>query len=621
MIWRNPFLAKNSEYQSRANEFLALFDSTVLEMVNEQNFSGVSYFSSTPGAGKTSLFRAFAPQVLNELVNDAGQENYKALKKQLARLQVIKDKRILLTSAYLSFARNYSIIDEMFQNGRRQQIFFALLNYRIAITFIRSIALLVDIDRKEYNRISFRDIPTEMEVELKDARDGMTIYEWACEGEKQLCHWLDRDELGGINLTFMHTSLLVLKLFEPDNILIDNAVKFERTLMIFDDFHKLTDYQKKVVSDTLYTLKTNVSIWIGQRLEGLNSVQLISKDGSWGRDYNTGIIIDAYWNKQQSKFYTMLENIADRRVKEADIENITKFKDCIDFQVDWKKYNSKLKEFIEKEKRIITASVELHEKYRQILENIETEHDLLRKAIFYEFIIIKENRNKNALQPVLFNVETENYKDFIDNLVIPYEAAARFYLCNKLNLPFYYGINNLFVLSSYNVEQFLSFAGSYFESYRVNLLERRPRQRKKLSAEEQEASIKVMVKRLWDDMDFRYTNIKRIKTFLMNVALFCAKSRDEERASYAGGSYTGFAIKSMELRRIANDDKFRDLIEVLAACLSSKYLERKELSDGEKTVFYLNRWLCVFYKLPLAYGGWKNITVENALSMCKAERE
>ena len=58
MIWRNPFLAKNSEYQSRANEFLSLFDSTVLEMVNEQNFSGVSYFSSTPGAGKTSLFRA-----------------------------------------------------------------------------------------------------------------------------------------------------------------------------------------------------------------------------------------------------------------------------------------------------------------------------------------------------------------------------------------------------------------------------------------------------------------------------------------------------------------------------------------------------------------------------------
>ena len=619
MIWRNPFLAKNSEYQSRANEFLSLFDSTVLEMVNEQNFSGVSYFSSTPGAGKTSLFRAFESSVLNEVVNDIGQNNYKELIKQLTRLQVIRDKQVLLTSAYLSFARNYSILDEMFQNGRRQQVFFALLNYRIAITFIRAIGLLADIDRKDYGRISFRDIPTEMEVELKDARDGKSVYEWACEGEKQLCHLLDRDKLGELNLSFMHTSLLVLKLFEPENVLIDRVVKFEKSLMIFDDFHKLTNNQKKAVSDTLYTLKSNVGIWLGQRLEGLNSAQLVSMDGSLGRDYNVGIIIDSYWHKQQNRFYAMLENIADRRVKEAGIENISKFKDCIEGQAESKKFNTKLKTFIEEEKHKITASLALYDKYRDILEHIETEEDLLRKAIYYECIVIKENRNRNVLQPALFNVETEDYKDFVDNIVKPCEAAARFYLFFKLKLPFYYGINNLFILSSYNVEQFLNFAGAYFDSYRVKMLERNSKRHKKLSIEEQDTTIKTMVKRLWNDMDFRYTNIKHIKAFLDRVSLFCVQSRDEERASYAGGSYTGFAIKTMELRRIATQDKYKDLVDVLAACLSSKYLERKELSDGEKIVFYLNRWLCVYYDLPLAYGGWKNITVDNALNMCKTE--
>ena len=50
MVWKNPFQMKNSEEQVKERDFLALFDCTVLQMIDESNFSKVSFVSSTPGA-------------------------------------------------------------------------------------------------------------------------------------------------------------------------------------------------------------------------------------------------------------------------------------------------------------------------------------------------------------------------------------------------------------------------------------------------------------------------------------------------------------------------------------------------------------------------------------------
>ena len=133
MIWKNPFLSKNSEQQMSEDQFLALFDCTVLQMIDQCNLEKVSFVSSTPGAGKTSLFRAFSPKVLNRVLLPETVQDNKEFHQHMIRLGIINDNKICLASAMLSCARGYSIIDEMFVNGRRKQIFFALLNFRITI--------------------------------------------------------------------------------------------------------------------------------------------------------------------------------------------------------------------------------------------------------------------------------------------------------------------------------------------------------------------------------------------------------------------------------------------------------------------------------------------------------
>lgn len=617
MVWKNPFLEKSSEQQMREEQFLALFDCTALQMVEQQNMEKVSYVSSTPGAGKTSLFRAFSPEVLGRVITSEDRSEHKEFYNHMERLGVIKEGRVFLASAAISCARGYTIIDEMFQNGRRKQVFFALLNYRIAIGLLRSIGRLLDIDIDEYARITFRQLPQEMVCEANCFRSGSDLYKWACNGEKQLCKYLDSERNEQLNISLVHTTLLLLKLFEPENILVDKETRFSNILIIFDDFHKLSEDQRENVAEAIYTLKTNAGVWLGQRFEGLKSEQLITMDGSINRDYNPNIIIDNYWPNKSGAFSSMLERIADKRVKEAALERYTKFSECIIDDLEIQRYAKPIKECIESIKKRFEAKFEVHCCYQNVFEHLDSGHgmNLMEQAIWYECVVIRENRKQNG-QLSLF-MDEELTLDEFQEFVKENRGAAKFYISQKYHIPFYYGLDNLKVLSSYNVEQFLFFAGAYFECCRVKTMEKLNRGRKRLTTIEQEDALKKAVKQKWDDMDFRYKNIKDIKTFLNNIASICTWSRDEERNSYAGGAYTGIGVKKEHLKAAISQSEYALLAEILGACLSSKYLERRVINNGDIEVFYLNRWLCLYYGLPLAYGGWKRCSIRTLASLCK----
>ena len=206
------------------------------------------------------------------------------------------------------------------------------------------------------------------------------------------------------------------------------------------------------------------------------------------------------------------------------------------------------------------------------------------------------------------------FADFVKNN----EKSARYYVCYKCNIPYYVGFSNLCFLSSYNVQQFLVFAGEYFDCYRIKTLDMGVSSKKyALTAEEQMQVLQKAVQRRWDDMDLRYADIDVIKRLLANIAKCGCESRDAERNSYSGGAYTGIGISSSLLKQNIDNPKYELLMKTLGECLASRYLERREINKGEIVVFYLNRWLCVYYELPLAYGGWKKCSLDKVLQMCQ----
>lgn len=606
---------KNSEEQENATDFLSLFDCTVLQMLKEENFTKVSFISSTPGAGKTSLFRAFSPFVLRSIVSGNSNE-LKEIRKSMSQLGVISEKRVLLVSAILSCALNYSIIDEMFKNGRRKQVFFALLNYRIAIVLLRGIGHILDLTIEEYDRITFDVVPIEMASEEVEFRNGESLYQWACKGERDLCRYLDSERSEQLDISFVHTSLVLIKLFEATNILYDGRRVFEKSLIVLDDFHKLTEDQKNYISEAVYTLKTTTGVWFGQRLEGIKNNQIISMDGSLSRDYNSNIVIDNYWPKSQGIFYKMLENIADRRVKEVNVDNLRKYSSCISDSIDPEEYSSKLGDFIKSIRDRIIGLSETRRIYKDIISYIEkSDLDVKERSIWYECIRIKEfRRNGGQLQLLFDDCESvESFNAFVkDN-----GKSAWFYICHNLEIPFYAGFENLRILSSFNVQQFLVFAGEYYDCYRIKALDSNGiSQNNKLTFEEQTEILSKVVKQRWDDMELRYRDIKNIRFLLKNIAKVGQHSRDSEKASYAGGAYTGIGISNYDLKRNMDNPRYSILIKTLGECLASNYLERREIYNGKTVVFYLSRWLCVFFKLPLAYGGWKNCDIDKAMQMC-----
>ena len=622
MIWKNPFSSKHSDHQEfYLNDFLRRFDCSALQIITKENLSTVTYISSTPGAGKTSLFYAFTPEVLSSVAGNEDQN--REFYKKASDLGLLQNNRVCLASTIISCARgNYSIIDEMFQNGRRKQITFALLNYRIAIGLLRSIGRVLSITRDDYHRIRFNSIPDEMMSDEQFFRNGEALYQWACAGEKELCRYLDSSMDETLNVSFVHTTLLLIKLFEPGNVLFDEKCFLNDTLIIFDDFHKLSENQKEYIPESIFTLKSSAGVWFGQRLEGLKKQQIITMDGSLNRDYNTHIVIDNYWVSKSAAYFKMLDGIADRRVMDAEIPNCMSLKDCFENELTSRQSQKRLEQFVHETVKDFRDSVTLSMVYDAILKKLESPDSSLtlkERATIAECMVIRKNRSQTG-QITLFSDEPVLQGEFED-FIIKNRIGAWFYVTQKTGIPFYTGIEALHSLSSYNVEQFLVFSGALFECYRTKTLGTKSGKQVRLTMEEQEKALFHMAEKRWSDIDQRYSDAKDIKIFLDRIAAFCQTSRDLERNSYEGGSYTGFAIDRFKLDRALRDAKYERVIDVLTKCVESGYLEKRENEKGDNLMFYLGRWLCVHYRLPLAYGGWKRCSIDDMKAQLEDSEE
>lgn len=309
----------------------------------------MTFFTSSPGAGKTTLFKAFSPEVLSYICEQPRQSSLSSeVRSYMENTGVIRGKEVKLLSCNLSCARNYELLEELFENGRRTQVLFALLNCRITIAFIRSIAVLRGYkDDTEYKGIKFLELPNELASIRDDISDGYKLFKWACKQERMLCKYLDGNDSEPLHLEFMHTTLLFLKVFEAKNIEVDGQVLYENTLIIFDDFHKLAERQKDQITNAIYTLRPNTAVWISQRLEGLSNEQIISQDGVLQRDYNGHYSLDEYWENNKQQFRSALVDIAKRRVQMAKLPEVDEFGSCLASKIDERRDGGKIEKGIE----------------------------------------------------------------------------------------------------------------------------------------------------------------------------------------------------------------------------------------------------------------------------------
>jgi hypothetical protein len=298
MIWKNPFYLRQTENIDSDIDFLRLFSVDTLSFINENSFKKMQYIRSSPGAGKTTIFKAFQANILNTLYNLKDNDNLNEFYSFVTNFNIIENGQIKLLSCLISCAKNYELIDELFENGRRQQVFFALLNVRITILFLKSIMSIKSLPKTEdLVLVSFKEYPDELLSLEEFIRNGYSLYNWAKEEEKKICNYLDSLSSEKPNFSLFYNSLFFIKLFEPNNVLFSGDLILNYSLVIFDDMQKLTYNQRKSIINCLYAMRPNLGVWIGERFEALTNNEIISTDANTGREFDK-IALEDYWQKK-----------------------------------------------------------------------------------------------------------------------------------------------------------------------------------------------------------------------------------------------------------------------------------------------------------------------------------
>lgn len=615
MLPRNPFFIRQTEKIDTVASFLSIFNPKLIDYIKEDDLQKTIFFRSTPGGGKTSIFRLFSPSVLKELVRNSTNENYSECYRFVNSISAIDSKRVNVLGVYIPCARNYSIIDDIYENGRRTQVFFALLNLRIIMATLKGVLELVDSNVDGLRKIKFKNIPDELKSCIDENSTGYNINEWAISEENRLCLSLDNlDEKP--NIPFVHNVLISLKLIQGDNILFNNENIVKKTIVMFDDLHKLTSNQRNVLINCIFQLRPDIGIWMAERCSALTENEVLGDDGRIGREYEEKYIEKNLYENSSNSFIKALTDVADRRVRVNHMETVGNFKACIQEEIGPNR---------NEEKKIKNAIINLGKeinspKYKNVLEYIDKKNiSLYEKAIYFRIVKIIKDRISYAPQ-MSFDLGIKySIKKFEEDLNPNIKNSAELYLCIENNIPLYYGFNKLCELSFFNIEQFLSIAGAIFErriAFDYINIKNRPSW---VSAAEQEEIIINVATDRWNEILKQYSNGREVQILLKNIINIGVASREKALGSYTGGAFTGIGIKNEEVFEMERDPVFKDFLKILSICISANLLSIREVTQGSKgqkmKVFYLNRMLCALNKLPLQYGGFKPIKKNNVLSL------
>ncbi len=167
------------------------------------------------------------------------------------------------------------------------------------------------------------------------------LYKWAIKLERNIFNLIDsflpikENELEG------HDELFSLLTLDPNYFFYNNKKICDKFLFMFDDAHKLSEKQRKMLIDYIIEKRGHFNIWISERTEALDPKENVGAKS--GRDY-TVIDLEKIWQSKPSKYEGIINNIAYRRAQ-ASTEGINSFQENLESDLNEDEYEDKFKEY------------------------------------------------------------------------------------------------------------------------------------------------------------------------------------------------------------------------------------------------------------------------------------
>jgi len=611
---RNPFRLRAAENIESDTTFLRLFGPVMLDVLSGvEAWRGARFLRSSAGGGKTSLMRLFTPPALLALHAQRTADDYKELHQRMQELGVIDDDGPQVLGVMLTCGHTYSTLADLdCDEAQRSRFLLALLDARIILALLRGALTLRKLDYPD-DLSRLRIVPphnVDLPSGLRLPCTGTDLYTWATQLEASVCNAID--SFGPIEDTALtgHDRLMSLSLLIPDWLTIDERPVAEHLLVLLDDAHKLTSKQRRAVVEDVMAQRAAVGVWIAERFESLSSDEMLASGALEGRDYSL-IDLEGFWRKQGRRFEKLVLNVGDRRAHAAEID-IDSFSTCLEASLDGIEWQDRLARVADAVTTRVLARVAARPQYHEWLGATEAADGTPReRAVAWRMLEIRIERELKRSQ-LAFDFWPLSAEQLEDRAASGVKEAATLFLSRESGLPYYYGVHSLSLCASSNIEQFLWLAGDAFEELvSAGVI----RQTQHLTPERQHAIIKNAAEARWHDIHLRIPDGRRLRGFLEAIGSYARASTYQPNAPYAPG-VTGIAINMRE-RDYLLDPQYRrshpahaELAYMLGLALTHNLLEpvldHKQGTIGDRwMVLYLNRFLCVYFDLPLQYGGWR----------------
>ena len=517
----------------------------------------------------------------------------------------------------LSCRRTFPSLEDLnLSRPRANRLLLALLDARILLGALR--AILVGRQLRypdDLNQLTIDPLESPEGVPgLELPCDGVAADRWAQQLERTVCDAID--SLASIDNAEVrgHDLLHSLRLLDSSALKLAGGHPSGRWLVLLDDVHKLTAAQRACLRETLVEGRHRTATWVAERFEALSTDEVLATGALEQRDYDQIVNLEDLWAKGQGRrsFASAVTGIAERRARmAADVaagaSDVGSFAAALDPGQDAVEYVQRTNQAIEAVLGRVQELAKMRPQYgewirnRSELEGTPRERLVGLRALE---ILIERDRLKNHLLPG-FELSASEL-DHRDGSAV--RNAAELFLADEFKFPYYFGSDCVANLGFQNVEQFLRLAGDLFEeSLSAALIRRSP----VLRPERQEEVLRQACSARLREMPSRAG--RDVLRFVESVGQFCHEETYRPNAPYAPG-VTGIAI-SMSDRdsllspsALGDSAQYRRFADMLAAALSQNVFRAvldHKVKGRRYMVLYLNRIICLNYRLPLHYGGFR----------------
>lgn len=611
----NPFRERRSERTTSDPEFALVFSPKILEKLSNDVFKGgVHIFRSAPGGGKTTILRAFTPSVLRSFWRAKGNNELKESFPLFVEKGVLDDQDgVKLLGVLISCASGYADLPPgaaTIEEGP----FRTLLDCRVVLRTIRSLSAYLGFSAEE----SLDSIELEYEEGAQDIQgipkltSARKLVEWAETQEKQI--YAELDAFAGRTNQALPTSQRFESMLWLQSVrfMQDGMPVAVNRLLMIDDLHRLRRKQRNLLIDELTVQRPEIPIWLAMRTLVLGDA-LLSQGARSGRDIHE-YSLEELWGgaKGTHQFIPFAQNVLDRRMNRQDMVT-GNFSQRMREQLE----PDELSAFIQPGIDAFYTAVQPHAnnvRYSEWIDRAEKKSteptlDTLLELFVTRILVARDVSKKQLSFDLALPAEEIDDKDSSS-----LRGAAEIQLHEELKLPYYYGLERLCVMATYNVEELLSLAAALYDGIvaRQVLRERNP----ELSPADQEKILCESASQRLKFVPKHHTEGSRAQKLITSIGNYCRVRTFLPNAPYAPG-VTGVRLSHTEMERLQANSKMLGeqgalLKRVLSECIAENLLIVRQSSASTAreagSIFYLNRTLCANFGLPIQMGGWQDVS-------------